>query len=311
MNQRTWISGVALAVATTVGAIRPLAASDADRPGHSVEVSWGRIVGPGSSDLHESSRRVAEIDNGERWRFKGRYVLSDRWFIHGEYEASRLSYESPMLPGCPVDALYFLGGFSCQTGLPPPRSGVISDSMRILGVGLGFRQPIGQWLNVIAELGYVDQRWHTRQDVEALAAARCLGIGPFHWIDPDEALRTAVPVDGCVKVRESARRQGLQSALRFVFDLSDTLEAEAFWQVRRGQYTPYRNDLIPRFVTANCSDGCVRAYWIRSNDESATSDWFGARATVRFDRHWVGFLNVETGGSRDWTVIDLGIGYRF
>lgn len=293
------------------------AAAEVGRPGHSVEVSWGRIVGPGLGDLYELSRRVAEIDNGERLRFKGEYALGGRWFLHGEYEASRLSYESPLLLGCPPNALFFFGGVFCQTSLPLPRSGTVSDSMRAWSIGLGFRQPIGRRSRLIAELGYADRRWRTRQDVEALAAARCLGFGPSHGSDPEVVLRTAEPVAGCTTVRESARRQGLQGAIRFAFDVSQTLEAQAYWQVRQGRHTPYRNDLYPRFIDANCPDGnaCGRLYWAIPNlepvDEDATSAWFGARATVRFDRHWAGFLNVETGGSRDWTVVDVGIGYRF
>jgi len=285
-----------------------VSASQAQR--FEIEGSWGRMDGPGGFAPVGFWRRTPDFRSGDRTRIDLTWWMVPHWSIKVGGGHATTRYETPVDPVCPISLAWLIGPppfIGCPIGQPTPRMGDIEDRVRSADLGVGFRYPLGDALEVHAEIGYGWLRWRSRQDTEALAMADCIAIGRPGFADP--VLR-----QDCTRVSGTSTRNGLMGELGLRWTLWRRLELDFKWAAKKYRYHLYRNEVVPRVFAANCPqpDLCgISATFLAVPIEDGSWSWLGARATWRFNERWAVFVNHEDGGSRPWQTTDVGLRLRF
>mgnify|MGYP000900580358 CR=1 FL=1 len=268
--------------------------------GWDVDVSAGYVEGHGLSTEPPFSlpnnRRIDAIEDGRRARIGLTWHSGDDWYLLGRYTQSRLRYQSPLNTGCPLTPGRFLPPrFLCQPSVAP-REGRIEDDHDQLELGLGVRFDLVSWLDAFAELSHGIARWKSDDDIEASATAQCLS---FRFNTQPR------PHPGCVEVNRYATAQGLNAAIGLElwperrFSLAGAVHHQGF------RHRIYRNDLYPRFASANGLGDAVD--FAIADEPKGSWRWVAVQARYALTPRWSLLLNLEGGGNRDWETVDLGV----
>lgn len=291
----------AIALACTLVLVAPAVAAER---GWTVDVRAGHIEGPGMTNKElDLLRRIDGIDEGRRLGLGLQWESGGPWYLRGTYSRSELRYESPLNPACPAVVNRFLPPRTLCQAITPPREGWIEDRHGQLDFVFGYRLGLTDWLDGVAELGYGVSRWHSSDDVEATATARCLafsvGVGFYRQPDCQQVVRRA-HADGIVA------GLGVELWRTSRLSLAATLRHQAF------RYRIYRNDLYPRFASANgVNQGPGSGIdTLVAREPPGSWTWGALQARYALTPRLSVLLQVEGLGNRDWETVDLGLRFR-
>lgn len=291
----------AIALACTLVLVAPAVAAEG---GWTVDVRAGHVEGPGMTNKQsESLRRIDGIEDGERFALAMEWDSGTPWYVRAEYMQSRLRYESPLNPPCPVTANQFLPPPRYCQLVATPRIGQIRDRHHQLDLTAGYRWNLLGWLGAHGELGYGLTQWRSREDIEANATAGCL------------AFSVGIPprrLSNCVEVNRHARADGLVAALGIDlwpasrFSLTARINHQSF------RYRIYRNDLYARFATANNINQAPGFTFsnLVAREPRGSWTWGALQARYALSPRLSVLLQVEGLGNRDWETVDLGLRFR-
>jgi hypothetical protein len=288
------------------------ASAEQPMPRFDVEINHGWIDGPGIR-IPPSEFRIPAIDSGRRSALSSRWHIDEHWYVLGNYERMRLSYENPLDLVCPwvVSGLNIVPfPYLCPLG-GLPRDGLIKDKVHHGRLGIGWTPHIAEKLQGLIELGYGRMQWDSDEDVEASAAARCQTLSPEFFSEGYDAPLVDIP--GCTPVASNATADGLTAKLGLIFDLPAGFAVSAAWNYQGYRHKIYRNDVLPRYNDANVElcDGQCSTPAVLLRQPSGAWHWYQARVSYDFSERWGLFVDAEGGGNRDWDIYSIGARVSF
>lgn len=275
------------------------------REAFSADFSYQRFT---ASDPRETRFAVGDIEEGEGATLDLVWRASDRWYARGTVGNARLRYADRQNPGCPTTTGIFIrpGFFCIAEGTTATRDGL--DSAWTSSVRIGRRFPVTDRWTVFGELGVTRLEWTSDTDLEARALTQCRLYGP------DSTYETSIRNVDCIEIAKQASANGLSVRAGAEARLWARVIGRIVLAYEGDQYEIFRNDVIPRFVSANCPDtfNCAvrRAQFAdRSRDGSAT--WVRAELELPMTSGLSLVLAGEGAGTRAWGVFSAGVRWDF
>lgn len=262
-----------------------------------------------SDDQHATRDAVGDIKEGDGARLDLIWNASESWYVHGMVAHAELRYPDRQNPSCPMSTGVFVPPtFFCTAGGATPSSGGGEDSFWTSSLRLGRRFPVLERWSMLAELGVTRLEWTSNTDLEARALTQCRLFGP------DSTYDTSVRNENCAEIAKQASATGLSARVGTEATLWARLVAHLSFAFEANQYEVFRNDVIPRFVSANCSGtfNCtVQQARRASRLRSGSSTWVRGELRLPVSEQLSLFLGAEGGGTRDWDVYSAGVRWSF
>lgn len=282
--------------------LTPLAVIAADNR-FSVAGSVAEISGPGANAPNELSRKIDDISDGLEERLLGAWEVSPEWTLTAELGKATVRYESPLVRDCPLVAGILLGYEFCQL-LLSPRTGTLEDRLHWAALGIARRQELTSKLALTARIGYQWKRSTSDGDAEAATLSSC------------ETSDFPQPIPNCRPVASDRRFDGLTASVSASYRLSQSWSAElgANWEQQRTRI--YRNGAAVEFCATNVQSQfggfCNSLDEFLPHSAFESDDWYWWHAGLMMQpakAGWIATLRYEARGSRDWRVVQAGVGY--
>jgi hypothetical protein len=271
--------------------------------------SAGAIDGPGEGYTSIFNRRIKDIDGGERGSLALNWSANDKVTLGLSWAESRLRYDSPLDPACPLSAQYIFANLLCATQLSPRDALRIEESMREFIFGVGYQRQVRDWLTLHSGISVIHARWSASDDIEAEAVARCY---PYRFTPIGFVTTRRVP--GCMPFDSEASELGIAARLGAQVQFGSRFDLKVMTNYQDFRHRVWRVSVADEAYVRFCDQTpCIdRADLVGAGVVPERSwTWLSAELGYRFTDHWKATLGYEGGGTRTWEIATLGVTYSW